>query len=51
MYESNVISDPHKIANEINNLFVKLVPSLASRIPCNNIIIIIMNNNNNNVII
>ena len=31
-----MILDPCKIANEFNNLFVKVGPLLASSIPCNN---------------
>ena len=36
MYDNNVISDPCMIANEFNNFFVVVGPSLASSIPCNN---------------
>ena len=36
MYDNNAISDPCKIAKEFNNFFVKVGPSLASSIPCNN---------------
>ena len=36
MHDNNVISDPCKIANEFNNFLVKVGPSLASSMPCNN---------------
>ena len=35
-YDNNVISDHCKIVNEFNNYLVKVGPSLALSIPCNN---------------